>query len=129
MVKQLSVFLENSPGRLANLIEALDKNRIKTLALGIAEAGNYGIVRMIVDNDEKALEVMHSENMAVNQSEVLIIDLASMGEAVRALGKRSINIDYAYSMEKGRLVIKVNKEDEAVKALHDAGLANHTKTQ
>jgi hypothetical protein len=127
MVKQLSIFLENSPGRLANLIEILDKNRIRTLALGIAEAGNYGIVRMIVDDDTRAMEAMRAENMAVNQAEVIIIDLNGMGTAVEILGKRGINIDYAYSMDRGRLVIKVNKEEEAIKALLDANLASYSK--
>ena len=55
MIKQLSVFLENRPGRLANLLDVLERHNIKVLAMGIAEAGNYGIVRLIVDRKVEAL--------------------------------------------------------------------------
>lgn len=122
MIKQFSVFLENSPGRLANLVDVLEKHGIKVLAMGIAEAGNYGIVRMIVDNDEKAFDAMRKENMSVNQAEVLIIELERLAAAVKALSAIGVNIDYAYTMDCGRAVIKVNNEDKAVKALSEAGL-------
>lgn len=122
MIKQFCVFLENSPGRLANLMGILEKNGIKVLAMGIAEAGNYGIVRMIVDNDEKAFDMMRKENMSVNQAEVLIIELERLANAVKTLSAVGVNIDYAYTMDCGRAVIKVNNEEKAIKALSEAGL-------
>jgi hypothetical protein len=129
LVKQFSIFLENSPGRLANLVDALAQNGIRILALGIAEAGNYGIVRMIVDNDDKALEAMHKANMAVNQTEVIIIDLFNLGDAVRILSQQGTNIDYAYTMDRGRAVIKVNEPGEALKSLSANNLKVYSKGQ
>jgi hypothetical protein len=122
MVKQFSVFLENAPGRLSNLMDVLEKNEIKVLALGIAEAGNFGIVRLIVDNDEKAIEVMRGANIAVNQAEVIIADLDSLPQAVDVLGTKNLNIDYAYTMDCAKVVIKVDDAKKAIEALSNAGI-------
>ena len=122
MTKQFSIFLENSPGRLANLLDVLGRSRIKVVAMEIAEAGNYGIVRMIVDDDEKALKVLRKANMAVNQTNVIIINLEKITLAVNALGGVGVNIDYAYTMDSRKVVLKVNKEVEALNALSDSGL-------
>lgn len=122
MVNQFSVFLENSPGRLSNLMDLLRKNGIKVLALGIAEAGNYGIVRMIVDDDDKAMKVMKSSNIAVNQADVIIADLESLPLAVHALGAKKLNVDYAYTMDCAKVVLKVGDVKKAIEALSNAGI-------
>jgi hypothetical protein len=126
MVKQFSVFLENSPGRLSNLMYLLQKNEIKVLALGIAEAGNYGIIRLIVDNDEKTLEIMRQANIAVNQVEVIIADLDTLPQAVNALGTKKLNIDYAYTMDCAKVVLKVDDVKKATQTLSNAGLMVYT---
>lgn len=126
MVKQFSVFLENAPGRLSNLMDVLEKNEIKVLALGIAEAGNYGIVRLIVDNDEKAIDVMKRANIAVNQVEVIIADLESLPQAVDVLGTKNLNIDYAYTMDCAKVVIKVDDAKKAIETLSNAGIMVYT---
>lgn len=122
MVKQFSVFLENRPGRLANLLDVLGESKIKVLAMEIAETGGYGIVRMIVDDDKKALSILRRANMAVNQVDVIIIDLSDITAAVNVLGGAGVNIDYAYTMDCRKVVLKVNKEAEALKALSDSGI-------
>lgn len=125
MVKQFSVFLENAPGRLSNLMDILEFHKIKVLAFGIAEAGNYGIVRMIVDNDERALETMRQSNIAVNQTEVVIADLESLPRAVHVLSDIKINIDYAYTMDCSKVVLKVDDVKKAIEALSNAGIATY----
>ncbi|MEM2128445.1 MAG: hypothetical protein QXT73_04235 [Candidatus Methanomethylicaceae archaeon] len=122
MIKQLSVFLENRPGRLANLLDILERNNIRVLAMGIAEAGNYGIVRLILDKEGEALEVLRSSNMAVNETNVIIIGLNDLTSAVKILGNASINIDYAYTMDCQKVVLKVSNEMEAMRALSAAGI-------
>ncbi|NHV45955.1 MAG: acetolactate synthase [Candidatus Verstraetearchaeota archaeon] len=121
-MKQLSVFLENRPGRLANLLKILEENKIKLLAMGIAEAGNYGIVRMIVDKFEKAIEVLRNANMAVNQADVIIVDLDRLTEVAKLFGELGINIDYAYSMNDNKIVLKVDNEENAIKILNNKGI-------
>lgn len=90
--------------------------------MGIAEAGNYGIVRLIVDRKGEALEVLRGANMAVNETNVIAINLNDLSSAVRTLGDANINIDYAYTMDCQRVILKVNNEVEAIKALSGAGI-------
>ncbi len=122
MIKQLSIFLENRPGRLANLLDLLEKHEIKVLAMGIAEAGNYGIIRLIVDNEAKALEVLRGANMAVNKTDVIMIHLKDLTTAVKTLGEAGVNIDYAYTMDCQKVILKVNNEEGAIKALSGIGI-------
>ncbi|MGC8936283.1 MAG: ACT domain-containing protein [Candidatus Methanomethylicaceae archaeon] len=122
MIKQLSVFLENRPGRLATLLDILERYGINVLAMGIAEAGNYGIVRLIVDKEGEALEVLRRANMAVNETDVIIIQLRDLTSTVKRLGEANINIDYAYTMDCQRVVLKVNKEGEAISVLKSTGI-------
>lgn len=125
MVKQFSIFLENKPGRLSNLIDLFERNQIRVLAMGIAEAGNYGIVRCILDAPEKAVEALRNANTAVNLVEVLIIDMEDLHNAVKVLGEKGINVDYAYTMDLGRIVIKVDDESKAKNALSEAGIKTY----
>jgi len=127
MIKQFSVFLENRPGRLANLVDLLDKNGIKIMAMGIAEAGNYGIVRCVLDNDAKALAILKDANTAVNVVDVLILNLAQLETIVTVLEKAGVNIDYAYTMNSGKIIVKVNDEEKAIKALNSAKLEMSSK--
>ena len=127
MIKQFSVFLENRPGRLANLVDLLDKNGIKIMAMGIAEAGNYGIVRCVLDNDAKALAILKDANTAVNVVDVLMLNLAQLETIVTVLEKAGVNIDYAYTMNSGKIIVKVNDEEKAIKALNSAKLEISSK--
>jgi len=127
MIKQFSVFLENRPGRLANLVDLLDKNGIKIMAMGIAEAGNYGIVRCVLDNDAKALAILKDANTAVNVVDVIMLNLAQLETIVTVLEKAGVNIDYAYTMNSGKIIVKVNDEEKAIKALNSAKLEISSK--
>ncbi len=127
MVRQLSVFLENRPGRLANLVELMASNGIGFKAMSIAEAGNYGIVRCVVDNDEKAIAVMRDANMAVNVTDILVMDFANIKAIVNAFEESGINIDYAYTADDGKIVIKVNDLQSALNAVKGAKLKVYAK--
>jgi hypothetical protein len=118
--------LENSPGRLANLLDILGRSKIMVRAMEIAEVGNYGIVRMIVDDDEKALKVLREANMAVNQANVIVIDLEKITSAVNALGDVGVNIEYAYTMDNRRVILKVNNEAKALNVLSNSRLKIYT---
>lgn len=126
MTIQFSIFLENSPGRLANLLDILGRSKIMVRAMEIAEVGNYGIVRMIVDDDEKALKVLREANMAVNQANVIVIDLEKITSAVNALGDVGVNIEYAYTMDNRRVILKVNNEAKALNVLSNSRLKIYT---
>ena len=125
MAKQFSIFLENKPGRLSSVIDLFERNQIRVLAMGIAEAGNYGIVRCILDAPERAAEVLRNANTAVNLVEVIIIDMKDIYNAVKVLGNKGVNVDYAYTMDMGRIVIKVDDESKAKKVLSEAGIRTY----
>ena len=73
MVKQLSVFLENSKGRLASMTRALGDAGIDLLALSIADTTSFGILRAIVDDTDKAMAVLQEAGYTVNTTEVLAV--------------------------------------------------------
>lgn len=121
-MKQFSIFLENKPGRLANLIDILTKNGINLIAMGIAEAGNYGIVRCILDNEEKAMVALKDANMAMNLVDVLVLEFNNIRAIVKVLEADSVNIDYAYTMDGGKVVLKVNDIEKAKATLSRCGI-------
>lgn len=121
-MRQFSIFLENKPGRLASLIDVLSKNGINVLAMGIAEAGNYGIVRCLLDNEEKAMAALKDANMAMNLVDVLILELKDIKAIVKKLEANAVNIDYAYTMDGGKIVFKVNDIDKAKAVLSENGI-------
>ena len=127
-VKQLSVFSENRPGRLAAVAKAMGEEGINIFAYSIAEGAGYGVIRTLVDDPEKALEKLRSIGFTARFTEVLAIEMedrpGGLYEAIRALGEAGINIEYSYAYS-GRkcsvLIIRVEDIDSAAKRLIDAG--------
>lgn len=123
MLKQVSVFLENKPGRLAELMQVLEEAGVRVKALSIAEAGGYGVVRAVVDDHAKALRVLQEANMAANEVNVIAISLRDgLYRASKALGEAEVNIEYAYTAQDA-VILKVDDEARAVKALRANGVA------
>jgi hypothetical protein len=130
-VSQVSVFLDNHPGSLSEVMAQLDKNQIKIFALSIADKGEFGMVRMITDNPAKATRILEDAefNLAkakknVEVAVVLITDKDQMSRITKVLGDNGFNIDYAYSSAvhfdgKFALVLRVNDLEMAEKTLKD----------
>ena len=130
-VPQVSVFLDNHPGSLSEVMAQLDKNQIKIFALSIADKGEFGMVRMITDNPAKATRILEDAefNLAkakknVEVTVVLITDKDQMSRITKVLGDNGFNIDYAYSSAvhfdgKFALVLRVNDLEMAEKTLKE----------
>jgi hypothetical protein len=130
-VPQVSVFLDNHPGSLSEVITQLDKNQIKIVALSIADKGEFGMVRMITDKPAKATRILEDAefNLAkakknVEVTVVLITDKDQMSRITKVLGDNGFNIDYAYSSAvhfdgKFALVLRVNDLEMAEKTLKE----------
>ena len=73
LIKQLSVFIENKPGRLAAILEELGKHNIDISALSLADTSEYGILRLIVSNPDDAAEVLKNSGVVVKLTNVLAI--------------------------------------------------------
>ncbi len=131
MLNQISVFVENKKGRLASVMETLEKNNIDVRALSIADASDFGIVRMIVEDSEKALKVIKENGYTVKLTKVIgftVPDCAgALYDVINAFENEEINIDYCYSLMTGKdgqadIVVRVEDNDKAVKVLESKNI-------
>jgi len=126
MVKQLSVFIENSKGRLAHLTRVLGDAGVDLHSLSIADTTNFGILRAIVDDNEKALKVLHEHNYTVNTTELLAVAVkdipGGLAQALEVLDNAGVNIEYLYSFvrkprDSALILFKVDDAKKAVATL------------
>ncbi len=99
--KQISVCLENKPGRLARFCQCLSQKKINIIAISVAETTEQGVVRMVVDKPAAALKTIAEFGpMTCAQTDVLLIDLpnriGALGKMVDKLAKKRINVDFVY---------------------------------
>jgi len=99
--KQLTVAWQNRPGELANVCRVLAEVGVNIEALATAEAGEYGAVRLVVDDVEKARKVFHDAGVAHTTIDVLVLEFANhpgaLAEVAGRLSAERINIEYFYS--------------------------------
>lgn len=105
-VTQVSIFLENKPGHLQNALKVLADSNINILTLTIAEASDFGIVRMIVNNPDEAARVLRENNFTCSTTEVLALEIedkpGSLFRALESFRKRNLNIEYMYAFTEKR---------------------------
>ena len=131
LINQLSVFVENKPGRLAAVIDALGKNNINMSALSLADTSEYGILRIIVENPEAAAEILKEIGVIVKVTKVLAISMddtpGGLSKILDVFLKNEINVDYMYAFvgktaNKAVMVVKVSDVKKAEEALEKAGI-------
>ena len=129
-MEQLSVFLEDKPGQLANFIKLLIDNNILIRALTVAKTPEYGLLLLLVDKPEECVTLLEKNNYLLSTTDVIAIKLNdhtdSLYQIPKALGDGKINIDYCYSTlvkEESMLIIRVEDDiiEEAVKILQKKG--------
>src|SRR5512136_2213718 len=100
-IKQISLFVENRPGRMAKVAKTLFDAGVNIRALTIAEAGDFGVIRMVVDDPEKGYQVLKDNAFTVSTTEVLAVEMkdtpGGLYEIVSSLGMNNVNVDYAYA--------------------------------
>ena len=123
-IKQLSIFLENKTGRINDLTKILGKHGINMHAFSMAETTDFGILRLIVSDVERAVEVLRNENFAVMLTDVVCIscpnEAGSLSEILDHLAKNDIFIEYMYAFaegDKANVVIHPNDLDKCVAEL------------
>jgi hypothetical protein len=134
-LQQVSVFLDNKPGSLSEVMTQLDKLQIKIYALSIAEAGEYGVIRMIIADPEKAALALEEAEFNLAKSKkntevtvILITEKNPISKITKILGENAVNIEYAYSSavhfdHKFALVLRAREVEKAEKALKDNDIA------
>jgi len=128
-IKQVSVFLDNKPGSLSEVMDQLDKNKIRIFALSIADKGEFGLVRMIAEDPNKATSVLEDAgfNLAKSKKNIevtVILPRDGISKITKILGDIGLNIEYAYSSAahvngKFALVLRVNDLSKAEKTLDE----------
>lgn len=138
LIKQVSVFVENKPAALEEAVRIIGENGIDIYALSLADTTDFGILRLIVSDPDKAKEVLREKGLIVKRTDVIAIVVedkpGGLVHALDVMKKNDINIEYIYAFigknEKGATVVmKVNNPDEAIKLLKDTDVEILTKNE
>ena len=130
-VKQVSIFVENETGRLADLTQILSDNGIDLNAATIAETGEYGILRCIVQNPEEAVAALAGKGFMASTSDVLAVAIqnrpGAINEVLQTLADAGVGVKYIYSTiqsAKGEaaIMMKTDDQERAEKILQNAGV-------
>ena len=129
-IRQISIFLENKPGQLSAICRDLADAGINIATLSLADTADFGIVRMIVDDHEKAKMVLAEKGHIATVREVIAVCVpdrpGGMAEVMQVLDEAEANIEYSYAFafhkgEKAVLVFRFDDNDKAERALKGAG--------
>ena len=130
-LKQLSLFLENKPGAISRPVRALARANINILTLSIAEANQFGILRLIVRDWEMVKKLLEREGFVVRVTDVVAVEVADrpggLAEILEALEQARINVDFMYAftekrVNRGVLVFRFDNPDEAIRVLQERGI-------
>jgi hypothetical protein len=129
-VEQISIFLENKSGRLAEITEILAKNGINIRALSLADTADFGILRLIVDDIEKTSRLLKEGGFTVAKNEVVAVVLpdrpGGLAGILSVLQGQSVNVEYMYAFVRKSggdavLIFRFDEIERAIDALHKAG--------
>lgn len=130
-IKQLSVFVENTQGRLADITAKIAQANIDIRALSLADTTDFGILRLIVDKPEEAVLILKESGLTVSLTNVIAIGIddtpGGFAKAVRVLANSDISIEYLYAFVSrsdnlAYVILRVEDNDKAVKVLTEGGI-------
>ncbi len=130
-VEQISIFLENKSGRLAKVSAVLAGSGINIRALSLADTSDFGILRLIVNDTEKAKQVLKENNFTVGKTEVVAVEVADrpggLAGILEVMKDNKINVEYMYAMihkDAGNAVIifRFDESEKAIEAMRKAGI-------
>lgn len=131
LVKQVSIFLENKPGRLAEITDLLGKSNIDISALSLADTTNFGILRLIVNAPEKAVKIAKENGFTVKTTEVMAVEVndkpGGLAAVLKILEENDVSVEFAYSFikrcdDKALVLIKVEDPDKVTEILKETKL-------
>ena len=131
-IKQLSVFVENKQGALCKIMSRLAENGVNMRAVSIADTQDFGVLRMIVNDTEKAKSVLREHRVIVTSNDVLGVELqdrpGALSEVLNVLGRGGVNIEYMYAFvapgKEGSayLVVRPRSNEKAEAILAENGI-------
>jgi len=130
-VKQISVFLENRPGALAEFTRILEKSNIDLRALSLAESEDFGIVRVIVDDPYATIQILKEEGYVCSVTKVIAVEIkdkpGALVKMLNALGDNNVNLEYSYAFlakkaNSAFMILRVADNEKAIKVLTQNGI-------
>ncbi len=130
-VKQISIFVENKEGRIKKAIDTLAKENINIRALSIADTAKYGILRLIVSDNAKAIEALEKNNFVVKENEVIILAIPDepngLNSTLAIFDEKNINLEYLYAFVSSKtdeaiVVMRLENMEKAIEALKDSNI-------
>src|SRR3954470_6811018 len=127
ITKQLAIFLDNRPGTLARLADALGEAKVNIYAISTSDTVDHSVIRLVVDNYRRALDVFEARGTLVIDDDVLMIEggnrPGSLAKIAHKLAAARINIEYAYcatppKAKRGLLILRVRDAKKALKILN-----------
>ena len=130
-ITQVSVFLENKKGRLLEVCSLLGKHNINIRALNVAESEGFGVLRIVVDKPQEAVELLKKNSLVANLTDVVAVEVedkpGGLARILEVLSKNNINVEYMYGfVEKhsnnALMVFRFDEPEKAAKVLLDNGV-------
>jgi hypothetical protein len=131
-VKQISVFLENKKGRLAEVTRTLSHEKINIRALSLADTADFGVLRIIVDNPDRSLAILKSHGFVAQVTEVVAVEVedrpGGLSRILEVLDQDNVNVEYMYAyVEKSRdnaiVICRIDDRERALQILEKNGIA------
>ncbi len=131
-VKQISIFIENKSGRLADVARTLGEKGVNIRALSLADTSDFGILRLLVDNTDVALESLKEGGFTVNKTDVVAVEVpdqpSGLCEILQVLDKAQINVEYMYAFVERNagnavIIFRFDEIDSAIDTLQGKGIS------
>lgn len=135
-VRQISVFMDNKPGQLSGVMEIIKESGINVRALSLADTKDFGILRIIVHDTEKAVDALKDAGYAVTVNEIVAITIpdspGQLSRVLEILGKDNVNLEYLYAFTGASdravsFVLRINDNDAAAASLTKGGIIQLTE--
>jgi len=130
-VEQISIFIENKSGRLAEVSGTLGKAGVNIRALSLADTSDFGILRLIVNDPDKAFKVLREKNFTVSKTVVIGVEVpdtpGGLSSILQILDNNKVNVEYMYAFversgDNAVIIFRFDNIDEAIKVLNDNGI-------
>ena len=127
-VKQISIFVENKEGRIKKAIDTLSKENINIRALSIADTTKYGILRLIVSDNEKAIKALEKDGFIVKENDVILLVVPDkpngLNSTLAIFDEKGINLEYLYAFVSSKsdaaiVVMRLENMEKAITTLNE----------
>ena len=131
VVQQISIFIENKEGRIKKAINTLGQENINIRALSIADTTKYGILRLIVSDNKKAIDALERDGFIVKENEVIILAVPDepngLNSTLAVFDEKGINLEYLYAFVSSKtdeaiVVMRLENMEKAIEALNESNV-------